>query len=410
MIIKAKLSQLLESKFCRQYFSLLSSNILVLLVGMASSIIINRGLSLTERADFALINNATSLLMIGLSFGLGNAIRYKTITLDLNFKVAALAFATVISVTAVVIISALTYFVFWPILFETYRSYFLPFVLTLILQIMFSLFGSYMLADNKYESFGKLNVIDRIVSVVMIVTCYVLFDFNLDSLLWAIITGQLLVTGLSYMRVNFNFRLFHSIKILEKKSILLLGGRNVFVNTIGVIVRRIDIFFVEHYLGKEALAQYSVAMFIFGLISYLPASAGTILANKSASSSAGMYCETRNIAILLALCVFIIACCFVLAGKSVIILLYTSKYIDSFSIFLVFIPLLLADAFFAPFAHVQAGKGYPPMYITAELLCLVISTCLMFILGPKFGIAGIAAGLFAGTITRGIILQKQTAG
>lgn len=393
--------------FLSNFFKITSANYLVLILGIGTSIIINRNLSYDERGSFALILTVQSILVLVISFGLPNSINYLTINLDSQHKKSALLFSNIFSLLFLIIISAFVYLFLWNLLNNIYKKFFFIIIILIYSQIMFSLKQSFSLASQNYKYYATTQIVNRILSVLGVILVFLCFKFNLTNLLYTLIIAQLVMNIVLYFKTGFKGITIATIKATEPLELLKVGFKNMFSNLLAVSMKRIDIFVVEYFLGNKTFALYAVALFLYNLFETVSGSAGVILANKSASNENNLFKSTFKTSVCLTILISCGFLFFLIFGNKMIVLLYTEKYSYSYNIFIYLMPSLLIYTFIAGFANVLAGKGYPKRYVMAHIYSLIFSLFSHYFLTKYFGIKGIALSLFLVSVLLGFLLLKE---
>lgn len=401
------LKKIRNNRFLFNFFKITSANYVVLILGIGTSIIINRNLSYDERGSFALILTVQSILTLVISFGLPNSINYLTINLDSQHKKSALLFSNIFSLLFLIIISAFIYLFLWDLLNNVYKKFFFIIIILIYSQIMFSLKQSFSLASQNYKYYAITQIVNRILSVLGVILVFLCFKFNLTNLLYTLIIAQLLMNIVLYFKTGFKGITIATIKDTKPLKLLNVGFKNMFSNLLSVSMNRIDIFVVNYFLGNKIFAIYAVALFLYSLFETASGSAGLILANKSASNEDNLLRSTLKTSICLTVLISCGFLFFLIFGDKMIVLLYTEKYSYSYNIFIYLMPSLLVYTFTAGFAHALAGKGYPKRYVMAHIYSLIFASFSHYFLTKYFGIKGITLSLFLVSLFLSFLLIKE---
>jgi O-antigen/teichoic acid export membrane protein len=377
------------------FFSLFIANISALIIGVLSSVIINRSLTLPERADFALILNSQTLLSSFLCLGLPTAINYVHIHSNQALQWFAFVFCSILSLAlSCAIFLPLTLLASWFPVLNIVKNFWLELFLLVILGNWFGLLRGFQLAREDISDFSKLNFYFRFLTLIVIGVFSFLHSFNLAHLNWITICTQFVVLSFFVARTWQPFNLGDLYYAARTPNFFTVGFRHMWVSLLLLLIRRIDLFFIDQKLGKEETALYTVAISIFAIFENFTGSIGMLIANNSAKTASLSYYVTRKTAIYVTLVLAIALSVFLLFGEYFIPILYGQKYFKTYSYFLILSPFFLVTTYTGIIGNAIAGKGYPKGYISSHIFTLVITIPAHYVFISHFGLNGLAFSLF----------------
>jgi O-antigen/teichoic acid export membrane protein len=159
---------------------------------------------------------------------------------------------------------------------------------------------------------------------------------------------------------------------------------------------RVDIFFVQYYLGFTQLGYYTLAVAIAELLWELPHSMSTALFQRVSSTTAieadrltPKMC--RNTFFLM----FVISGCVFLFGELIIRIAYSSAFLPAAVALRILLPGVVVLSISKVLSSDLTGRGRPIYSTRAALIALGVNLPLNFWLIPRWGITGAA---FASTV------------
>jgi O-antigen/teichoic acid export membrane protein len=229
---------------------------------------------------------------------------------------------------------------------------------------------------------------------------------------WIISVAILLGVALLGLMKKFPIRKF-DFNLSQFLKSLRIGSRALWINLLGQLLLRSDLFLINWYLGLKAVGYYSVGVALAELVFKIPGIAGDIVFPKVASGDALQSSHlvtkiTRFLGIPLLFITFLL----IIFGKPILSIVFgwefTQAYIPMIWILLGTFVLsyhVILDNYFA-------GKGYPAITIWAPGLTLVVNIGLNLFLIPLYGISGAAmascfAYIFLTVIKLTVFCQKN---
>lgn len=388
----------------QKVFNLTLSNGCLKIVNLLIIILASRYLSVFEygtyRQTFVIFDFISPLLLLGLS----NAIFYYSSKLDSKFKVF-------INAVVIVVFSGILFSLFLVLggniaisnLFHNseLKNYVIWLIPYSIPSLIIALLNSYFVIINKTKILSISILLYSFVSIVvtLLVLIYYRTDISLivSRILLVIVLFVLLILpacSTSDLRAApslFNLKLIR--EMFNYSVPIGLAG------LVGIISLRMDKIIVSSFCSTQDFAIYANGAIEIPFISVITGAISVAILDQMA-----IYCEkkelknasnlfnvsaTKSAIFLFPLMIFL---CF--NAKSVIILMFTDKYIDSYIPFVIY--LLIFPARIVYYGPTLIALGKSRSILIRSLVELILNLVLSLILIRKFGYNGVA---FAGIIS-----------
>jgi len=226
------------------------------------------------------------------------------------------------------------------------------------------------------------------------------------SAVWAWIVATVLVSVFAFLRVYRRAEGAPRVSLQYMKEALSFGLRGNLSMFAGIMVRRMDVLFIAHYLGIEYVGYYAISVSIAEMLLVLPDTvSGPFLPLRlEMTEEAG-----RRLSVLVVkyvLPVMLVACAITaLLGKPIIFVLYGSRFLPAVA------PLqwLLPGILFASIWHFLKADIYslnrPGFVSWASFITMLSNFVLNYLLIPRFGMNGAAvSSSIAHMISTGMLL------
>jgi len=386
-----------------------STRILSVCFGIISSIILARVLGPGGKGAYALIILIPVLLTKVGDLGVGIANVY--FIGKKKYNVSAIASNSLISAFVMGIILITFFLVLSGYLRNTFLkeinpTYLLIVACALPFALLVSYFGAILLGENKIWKFNLVNILHSgsllgFLFILLLVVKGGLFGATLSWMLSVIVaaTGCIfLVRKLAKINLFLNFKLFRdSIKF---------GVKGYLGNVVQLLNYRLDMFFVNFFLGVTFVGYYSIAVLLAETLWYLPGSVGTVLFPKVSSIKPDManqlspkICRNTLFITLLGSLLF-----FGL-GKVVILAAFGARFLPALRPLQILLPGIVALSIPKVLSFDLTGRGKPLINTYAAAISLGINIPLNLLLIPKWGINGAAfASTVAYVVAAGIVL------
>lgn len=247
-----------------------------------------------------------------------------------------------------------------------------------------------------------LKVLTRILLMFLLIVCFGMgVGGMLTASLLSLASGGLLAAFHISKKINWKFRANWK-TFLESISV---GKRAALANFLGLLAIRINIFMVGSYLSQRSVGYFYIAVLFADLVFFIPNVAGKLLMVKSSGDKAGMapllaakICRVVE-PILVFYCIFV-----AILGKFLIPLVFGSKFVLSYYLFLILIPGVILSGIDIVLSNFVAGKGYPSILYIFNASTLVINVILNLLLIQKLGVVGSVIALSVSYSIRAILM------
>lgn len=377
-----------------------SSKLVLFLLNFAKSIIIHRLLGPLGKGQFALITQIPRLLTTLGSLGIGTSTLYYTgrkkhkLTDIISTSLLVAAFLGLILIL-------LFYLLFDYLPVFLLRDLKLDQILIASLIIPFGLINIYsssiLLGSQRTPKAARLWILSSASMIFYLVLFNVVWKQGVMGAVAALVLSTVTVSAVSIAYLLQQARIqFRISKDYLKQTISYglkahLGACAQFLNY------RLDIFFVQYYLGFTQLGYYTLAVALAELLWDLPFSVSTALFQKVSSSTetdanklTPLICRNTFFLMLL------VTSGVFLLGEVIIRIAYSPAFLPSALPLRILLPGILILSITKVLSGDLSGRGKPIYSTRAALVALFLNIPLNFLFIPKWGIAGAA---FASTIS-----------
>lgn len=384
------------AQFTKNTLITLTSRILQLILGIALSVILARGLGPQGKGIFALVILFQTLLINFTDFGIGPAsvfyIGKKKYPLSVVFG-ANIIFSILISGLAISLGVILLFF-FGDKILPQVPSIYLYLILILIpLWFFLNILVNILLALQKIKKYNLLQLTVPLVFLGLASLLWLTNNFSIQAVIISQIIAYVLadlvlawqikkeVQGLSFALNRTIFQNFFS-----------YGIKNYLSNVLSFFHYKIDMFLVNIFLNPAAVGFYSIAVGLSQQIWLISEASGTVLFPRISSETnqknlkefTPLVC--RNIlfiSLILTAVLFFI-------GRHLIVLLYSQQFFNAIAPFQILLVGTVMISAWRILANDLSGRGKPMLNVYINAITAIVNVVLNILLIPKFGIAGAA--------------------
>lgn len=366
-----------------------------LAIGLVTSIVIVRLLGAEGKGLFSLAVLAAALVNSFSNLGIGTGSGYLLGRLGIPREVLAgnwLSLSILIGIP-VAAVSILLVPVVSPGFLPTVSF---DLVVIALISIPFSilLYNLQMLckADSDFRGYNLLELAQPALFIAAVPVAVNLFTGSKVLVTLSVYTvscaaAALIAVVIWARRTRLRFRLSREIAAPAIK----FGIMGHLTNVLGFLNLRLDMLFVNWFLGPAAVGYYSISVMIAEKIWYFPDTLAIVLYPKVAHSNdveaSGYTSTTGRLTILVvgALSVMVL-----LLGRPVIRFLYTDQFIPAVMPLFILLPGVLAASLARVVGSDLLARGHPQVNMWAGLAALVVNMGLNIALIPPLGISGAA--------------------
>ena len=311
-----------------------------------------------------------------------------------------------VGIVGVVSLSVL--FVLNSFYFHREVSLILAIALIVPFQVMSLLNKGLLVGLKKVKISNYLELISRLLYSVVIVMLVIYFKSILLLLVAYLFQMSILsITSFLSLKRQTIKRIVPSLKLFKKTSNYSI--RIYIILFLSFLVLRIDVYFIEHFLGDKPLGIYSLAATLASNLILIVQVVIPLLVPKLASikDSIEKIKKLKNIMFYALFLLIVINVFFVLFGEWVITFVFGDKYIDSvlvFKILLLAVSILSLESILAQY-YATIGKIKFLIYYWVIALCINVTLNYFWI--PDYGIEGASwASLISYSLMLGLLLIK----
>ena len=380
------------------------TNILLLALGIGTSIFSSRLLGPTGKGEYAIFLAAINLAVLVLGFGTESAVAYFVAKDKLSFQVLlntifAFLIGVIILFAGIVLFNQAfsdNEFLLPKDKGDLYYQFVLLgcFITTLLINFLLAVLSG-------KRMFGSVNLYKIIRGVLNVSIFAVLFfvyheDQFIDSGIVFSIYFTISFIGLVILLFFFQrqIKLVRSWAFLSRKQLweVFRWGTISYVAVLAQFLNyRVDFWFVDYYAGKTALGYYSLSTNLAQMFWLLPVAVATVIAPYTAAGKKGAMLEKT---LMISRWVFAISVVLALATTSVsafgISLLYSDVFLPAAKVLNILLIGVIPFCLTKVYAGFISGEGIHHQNMIASIAGLIATVILDFILIPKYGIEGAA--------------------
>ncbi|OES44937.1 flippase [Domibacillus iocasae] len=395
-----------NSSFLKNSVMNFSSNILTIILGLLTTVIIARTLGVEGQGLFTLITLLPTMLVTFMNFGIAPATVYyigrekycMNIVVSTNIILGlGISFLAINVGLGAVFLFKNTFFDGVPLLALLSTLFVLPFLF----------FNSFLQAvyqgTQNFRRYNAINLTSKWIQVIFLLVVFLVLDLSLGKALLSFAIGSILpsIFIIEYMRkdgIRFGIRNF-SMELT--KDCFKYGYKAHLSNIISFLNYRLDIILISYFINPAAVGMYNVAVSIAERLWVFsqPVSAALfprISATKGEKERTELTTMVaRNVLYLSA----VFAVIFFILSDFIVYLLFGTEYkaaSSTIKILLVGITLFSAERILS---NDLAGRGKPEINLYTSLVTVACNLVLNILLVPKFGFNGAA---LATSITYGL--------
>ena len=403
-VLRTFYSRIISSDFIRKVGETLITRILLIGIGLATSVIIARALGPGGRGLYAV---AATIGAIGVQFG--NLGLHASNTYSLAGKPELLPKLVINSLLVSLLFGGLGCVLFWGVLLLWPNLVQIQGVL-LILSVAWIPFGlAYLLFQNlligmqDIRSYNLIELGQKVLSLLMLGGVVLLHAVTVESIY---LTGLIsLVIGFVWALRRLKTRLlpFPSPSVSLFKENLRYGMKAYVAALFAFLVLRIDLLMIQYMRGAEETGFYSIAAGVADLVYLLPVIVGTILFPRlsAMSSDQERWDFARVVARWVGLMMLFIAGVVALVAEPLVALLYGRSFLPAVPALIWLMPGIVMLSVNTIYMNYFASMGMPPITVYSPGAAAVLNVLLNIKLIPSLGIVGAS---IASTVAYGMML------
>ncbi|MBN2030812.1 polysaccharide biosynthesis C-terminal domain-containing protein [bacterium] len=387
----------------------LFSEAFVLLAGFVNSIVITRNLDLAGRGEYALTMNV--VLILSLIFG-DSLYRSNTYLISKNRKDLSRLISN--GMVAILFLGFLLFSIFCLSGQDVFQQI-LPGVhlqlvfiafLSLIPLIFIRCLNGLFLGMQKYYVFNFLVVAPLCLYCLLNVGLSFWGGFSPEKVMRNYLIAMVFFMVIAFIILvrteSFHFELNWHVAKQSMQTGIKSG-----ISTVTLfLLFRVDIFFVNYFLGTDQAGLYSIAALVAELLQKFANTSGTIIFPQIAGESRPLrgYRLSVRVVLFVAVVGVIFALVVLVFGERLIVFLFQKAYAPAIIPLYYLLPGTVVMAVGKIIIFSLWGKGFPKVTIWVPLCAFILNVVLNLVLIPRLGIMGAALSTSISYLVFGISL------
>jgi O-antigen/teichoic acid export membrane protein len=382
--------------FFRNAFQQLATKFAGIPLGIATSIVLARFLSVADRGTLALLIAYATLMVLLSQFGWASASIYRLRRVGSDSaKVAGAALYAVIFSSLLVIVVCVA---FRTQLTERFfhgvpAGLYYVVLLMVPFQLLGLNFGALARAIDRFTLQNLYSIGTNVGNLAAAVAVLVLWGRGLDEILVANLVVQAIaaiwLTGATLRHTGLTAR----VDVVEAVESLRFGLKSYVTSLTGKVHERVDLFMLAFFLAApEEVAYYAIACSVLERIQMVPEAVGTALFPKLAGltdDQAGRFASyvSRHSLAWVVVTILVLGA----SGPFLIPILYGSEYRSSVAPFLLLLPGVGAITIYRVLGRYFQALGRQSINVGTQLASAATNILLNIWLIPRYGVIGAAS-------------------
>lgn len=377
--------------------SQVATQVAVLFLALASSVVTARALGAEGRGAVALVVTAAGLAAVVVAFGADSGATYEAARRQGRKALEGVAAYGVLCVAISLLGSATTY----VITGGEARLVAIGLLLAGLLVLQ-NISSGALVGRRRYGSLNLVNVIQPAVYAALVGTFFAAGRLDVPGAIAAFAAGQVFATAVAIRLVRLPINL-HATR--EAVRVMRFAWKLGAANVVSFLNYRVDVLLVGAFLGLEALGLYSVAVIITERLWYVPTAISNLLFPAVALSGrispgdvrafrAGMWLSVAGAAAIAT------------AAPWGIPWLFTQAFEQSVELVYLLLPGTVALGAAKMYAAQLSGVGKPHYALIASVSAVVVDLALLAVLMPTLGVEGVAIAASAAYIASAVTVAS----
>jgi O-antigen/teichoic acid export membrane protein len=398
-----------NSIFLKNSFFTFTRNIIVILLGLLTTVLIARILGPEKQGMYSLIILLPNMLVTFMNLGISSSTVYYIGKRKYNLQTVFTS-----NVILALAISLISIFLGVAIIGLFSKPFFggIPAILLLIilsvLPVLFlnSFIQSFFQGTEDFKAFNIIAVIGKFVNLISLIITIYLLPLGLTGALLSFIIGNLTSTVLViYIMIKQNYKVvvkdFSSSYVMDS---LKYGLKSHLSNILAFLNYRVDMLLISFFLGPVHVGIYNVAINIAERLWIISKPVATVLFPRISSSTEK---EQNNLTAIVSRNVLFLSVIssivFYLLSDIIIYLLFGEAYIDASLVMKILLPGITVFSAERILSNSLAGKGKPELNLYTSIFTVVCNITLNIFLIPLYGLNGAAFSTSASYVLSFII-------
>lgn len=385
------------NKFLKNSAITLVTEILVLVSGFATMVIIARMLGPEGKGLYSLIILIPGTIVVFSGFGIESANVY--FTGNKKYKAGEAAFNSLaISIVFGVLLAIFFGFILGPDFFKRYVSlgaapsfYILSAILLIPFLLFLGFFRNIIRGEERMKEYNISRSLDNLLQLALLIILAFVFHLRLAAAVYSFIFSIIFSAIFAFYFVYRKNEFIFSFNPRLIKDFFIYGIKVYLANIVSFLSYRFDIFLVAFFLDPLSVGLYSISVAIAERMLIMPGTLATVLFPRISACcddeanrlTPKVSRHTVFFMIIASLAAFFIA-------KPFIAIFFGENFAPAVEPLLFLLPGIIAFGIGGVLAADLSGRGRPEFAIYSASTCLVSNIVLNIFLIPRFGINGAA--------------------
>lgn len=377
----------MKSILSNNYINSIASKFVLVILGIVSSILINRYLGPEGRGEYAYILNILNIFALFLNLGI-----YQSYP---NYKRNKPS-DSANTYYSIFIVQFIIYTGF-SLLIASIIGFTMYFIPALLLPVM--ILANQLRFMSLIENVNKrnlTNVFNQLGYIIILIIMFFYFPSNYEYALFALLLKDFLI--IANFTKKYNYRFYKNLLSIEDIVYSIKFGFLPMLSSLLITLNyKLDIIILKYFVDFQEIGLYSVGVSLANQVWIIPDAFKDVIFSRVArkDSTDGII---LSIKINLYISVLIIAG-IIIYGKKIITLLYGKEYLMSYDIVIIIFIGIIPMIFFKLINPILIVKGKQKIAFYTLCISVAINTIMNFMLIPLHGIVGAAiASVFSYSI------------
>jgi O-antigen/teichoic acid export membrane protein len=376
----------------RDVLGVFSSNVVTMVFGLATSIIMTRALGPELKGEYTTLLVIPGIVGSFVMFGSRPSIIYH-ISQGIFSKQQVVSALIFLYLTSCLVGSLIFINYYWLVIEESYSHWILIFVLLYIpSKLLNAYISSIFLANQEFKKANQLKWLTAFLTFLLFFLVVFLLKYSLIGAFLSLLLGSVLVSGYAVFLMVKEYHLKLEIDFHVINSIIQLG----FVNALALVVIqlnfRVDIIIMNFLSTKQEIGYYALGVSITEKLWQLPFAVGVVLTSISAASkNRDELIDDVARSLRITFIIILIACIFLYFFTPILIpFLFGIPFEKSVIIIQSILPGTLFFVIVRILSSSLAGLGKPKIILLVFIPALMLNIILNLIWIPRYGGVGAA--------------------
>ncbi len=403
-MLRALYYRVLSSDFIRKVGETFATRVLLIGIGLITSVIVARILGPEGRGLYGV---SLTIVAIGVQFGnLGlHASNTYHVARNPMALPALMGNTLLVSFGLGGIGAALSWIIFsqWPGLAPVHGKLLVMSLVWIPFGLAYMLVQNLLLGINEIHRYNVIELVGKILGLSLIGLTVFCGIVSVELILLAGFTASVvsLIMSIWQLQHHFHHPPFLSLALLREDFGYALKAY--FGAFLAFLVLRVNLLMIQYMLGEKQAGYYSIAVTLGDMVYLLPVAAGTILFPRLSSMLVNRekWNLTKKASLLIGLAMTLLAGCAALLANPIIRIFFGQAFMPALPAFIWLLPGIVLLSINTCYMNYFASIGMPIITVVSPGIAAVVSISVNLKLIPRLGIVGAS---MTSTISFGLML------